>query len=45
MARVIGERAKATAMAVPTWSRSVAWPAESSGRNGSWSASDAQTPA
>jgi hypothetical protein len=45
MARVIGERANATAIAVPTWSRSVAWAADSSGRNGSWSTSDAHTPA
>jgi hypothetical protein len=30
---------------VPTWSRSVAWPADSSGRKGSWSTSEAHTPA
>ena len=44
MARVIGLRAKATAMAVPTWSRSVCSAARTSGRKGSWPVSADQTP-
>ena len=43
-ARVIGLRAKATAMPVPSSRRSVAPAASSSGRNGSWLVSADQAP-
>jgi hypothetical protein len=43
-ARVMGLRAKATAMAVPRSRLSVSWAASSRGRNGSWLVSATQTP-
>ena len=44
LARVIGFRAKATAMPVPSWMWSVAWEASRSGKNGSWEVSAVQMP-
>ena len=44
MAGVIGLRANATAMPVPSSTRSVASAASSSGRNGSWLVSAVHTP-
>ena len=44
LASVIGLRAKATAIAVPSSSRSVCSAASSSGKNGSWLVSAVQTP-
>ena len=43
-ASVIGLRAKATAIPVPTWSRSVCSAASARGRNGSWLVSADQMP-
>ena len=44
MARVIGLRAKATAMPVPSWMRSVCSAARANGRKGSWSTSADHSP-
>jgi hypothetical protein len=44
VASVIGLRAKATAMPVPTWIRSVCSAASIRGRNGSWLVSADQMP-
>ena len=44
MASVIGLRAKATAIPVPTWRRSVCSAASTRGRNGSWLVSADQMP-
>ena len=44
VASVIGFRAKATAMPVPSSMRSVAWAARARGRNGSWDVSADQMP-
>ncbi len=44
VARVIGLRAKATAIPVPTWMRSVCVAARTRGRKGSWLVSADQIP-
>ncbi len=44
LARVIGVRANATAMPVPSSTRSVACEARRSGKNGSWAVSAVQMP-
>ena len=43
-ATVMGLRAKATVMPVPSWSRSVCSAASTSGRKGSWLVSDDHAP-